>query len=122
MDNSKRVQELFIQQFDLLILFNGDFHIKQNRMRDGKLEQGVLREAASRLQQKIQKHLLDSEDRKELELDGENQRELAGRGDSLLNLDKTVLMDSQVKALLEILEIIRLYLMNCQTLLHILVI
>ena len=81
-----------------------------------------MREAASRLQQKIQKHLLDSEDRKELGLDGENQRELAGRGDSLLNLDKTVLMDSQVKALLEILEIIRLYLMNCQTLLHILVI
>ena len=81
----------------------------------------MLREAASRLQQKIQKHLLDSEDRKEQELDGENKRELAGRGDSLLNLDKTVLMDSQVKALLEILEIIRLYLMNCQTLLHILV-
>ena len=91
-------------------------------MRDGKLEQGVLREAASRLQQKIQKHLLDSEDRKELELDGENQRELAGRGDSLLNMDKTVSMDTQVKALLEILERIRLYLMNCQTLLHILVI
>ena len=82
----------------------------------------MLREAASRLQQKIQKHLLDSEDRKELELDGENQRELAGRGDSLLNLDKTVSMDTQVKALLQILERIRLYLMNCQTLLHILVI
>ena len=81
-----------------------------------------MREAASRLQQKIQKHLLDSEDRKELELDGENQRELAGRGDSLLNLDKTVSMDTQVKALLQILERIRLYLMNCQTLLHILVI
>ena len=91
-----------------------------------------MREAASRLQQKIQKHLLDSEDRKEQVLDpedrkeqvldGENKRELAGRGDSLLNLDKTVSMDTQVKALLEILERIRLYLMNCQTLLHILVI
>ena len=92
----------------------------------------MLREAASRLQQKIQKHLLDSEDRKEQVLDpedrkvqvldGENKRDLAGREDSLLNLDMTVSMDYQVKALLEILERIRLYLMNCQTLLHILVI
>ena len=80
-----------------------------------------MREAASRLQQKIQKHLLDSEDKKEQELDGENKRDLAGREDSLLNLDMTVSMDYQVKALLEILERIRLYLMNCQTLLHILV-
>ena len=90
-----------------------------------------MREAASRLQQKIQKHLLDSEDRKEQVLDpedrkeqvldGENKRDLAGREDSLLNLDMTVSMDYQVKALLEILERIRLYLMNCQTLLHILV-
>ena len=88
----------------------------------------MLREAASRLQQKIQKHLLDSEDRKEQVLDpedrkvqvldGENKRDLAGREDSLLNLDMTVSMDYQVKALLEILERI---LMNCQTLLHILV-
>ena len=92
----------------------------------------MLREAASRLQQKIQKHLLDSEDRKEQVLDpedrkeqvldGENKRDLAGREDSLLNLDMTVSMDYQVKALLEVLERIRLYLMNCQTLLHILVI
>ena len=91
-----------------------------------------MREAASRLQQKIQKHLLDSEDRKEQVLDpedrkvqvldGENKRDLAGREDSLLNLDMTVSMDYQVKALLEILERIRLYLMNCQTLLNILVI
>ena len=91
----------------------------------------MLREAASRLQQKIQKHLLDSEDRKEQVLDpedrkeqvldGENKIDLAGREDSLLNLDMTVSMDYQVKALLEILERIRLYLMNCQTLLHILV-
>ena len=73
----------------------------------------MLREAASRLQQKIQKHLLDSEDRKEQVLDpedrkeqvldGENKRDLAGREDSLLNLDMTVSMDYQVKALLEIL-------------------
>ena len=41
------------------------------RLRDGKLEQGVLREAASRLQQKIQKHLLDSEDLKEQALEEE---------------------------------------------------
>ena len=41
------------------------------RLRDGKLEQGVLREAACRLQQKIQKHLLDSEDLKEQALEEE---------------------------------------------------
>jgi len=41
------------------------------RLRDGKLEQGVLREAASRLQQKIQKHLLDSEDGKVLDHTGD---------------------------------------------------
>jgi len=50
------------------------------RLRDGKLEQGVLKEAASRLQQKIQKHLLDSEDGKVLE-------DLAEKGDPMLNLD-----------------------------------
>jgi len=71
------------------------------RLRDGKLEQGVLREAASRLQQRIQKHLLDSEDRKEqVVLDEENKRDLAEKkGDSVHNLDqrrdKTVSMDYQ---------------------------
>jgi len=85
------------------------------RLRDGKLEQGVLREAASRLQLKIQKHLLDSEDKKEQVLDSEdkkeqvldsedkkeqvldegNKRDLAGKGDSVHNLDKMVSMDYQ---------------------------
>ena len=44
-----------------------------HRLRDGKLEQGVLREAASRLQQKIQKHLFDSEDKRELLLEEQNK-------------------------------------------------
>ena len=51
-------------------------------MRDGKLEQGVLREAASRLQQKIQKHLLDSEDLKEQALDEEKSQKLLHEVDS----------------------------------------
>ena len=48
----------------------------------------MLREAASRLQQRIQKHLLDSEDRKEqgVQLDGENKRDLADK--KLENLDQ----------------------------------
>ena len=46
-----------------------------HRLRDGKLEQGVLREAASRLQQKIQKHLFDSEDKKELLLEKQNKNQ-----------------------------------------------
>ena len=46
-----------------------------HRLRDGKLEQGVLREAASRLQQKIQKHLFDSEDKKELLLEKPNKNQ-----------------------------------------------
>ena len=61
-----------------------------------------MREAASRLQQKIQKHLLDSEDKKEQVLDEENRRVLAGRGDSAPNLEKTVSMDYQVKTLNDI--------------------
>ena len=52
------------------------------RLRDGKLEQGVLREAASRLQQKIQKHLLDSEDLKEQALDEEKSKKLLDEVDS----------------------------------------
>ena len=52
------------------------------RLRDGKLEQGVLREAASRLQQKIQKHLLDSEDLKEQALDEEKSQKLLHEVDS----------------------------------------
>ena len=50
--------------------------ISFRRLRDGKLEQGVLREAACRLQQKIQKHLLDSEDLKEQALDEEKSQML----------------------------------------------
>ena len=46
-----------------------------HRLRDGKLEQGVLREAASRLQQKIQKHLFDSEDKKELLLEKQSKNQ-----------------------------------------------
>jgi len=52
------------------------------RLRDGKLEQGVLREAASRLQQKIQKHLLDSEDLKEQAFDEEKSQKLLHAVDS----------------------------------------
>ena len=71
--------------------------VDKYRLRDGKLEQGVLKEAASRLQQKIQKHLLDSEDGKVLE-------DLVEKGDPMLNLDsmgapgdKTVSVEFQVK-------------------------
>ena len=46
------------------------------------MEQGVLREAASRLQQKIQKHLLDSEDLKEQALDEEKSQKLLHEVDS----------------------------------------
>ena len=53
----------------------------------------MLREAASRLQQKIQKHLLDSEDGKVL--DEEKRRDLEHTG------DRTVSMEYQVKTLLE---------------------
>ena len=52
-----------------------------------------MREAASRLQQKIQKHLLDSEDGKVL--DEEKRRDLDHTG------DRTVPMEYQVKTLLE---------------------
>ena len=56
--------------------------ISFRRLRDGKLEQGVLREAACRLQQKIQKHLLDSEDLKEQALDEEKSQKLPHEIDS----------------------------------------
>ena len=65
------------------------------RLRDGKLEQGVLREAASRLQQKIQKHLLDSEDLKEQALD-EKSKKLLDEVDSKEELVLPVEMKSGV--------------------------
>ena len=56
----------------------------------------MLREAASRLQQKIQKHLLDSEDGKVL--DEEKRRDLATLDQTG---DRTGSMEYQVKTLLE---------------------
>ena len=66
------------------------------RLRDGKLEQGVLREAASRLQQKIQKHLLDSEDLKEQVLEEEKSPKLLHEVDSKEELVPLVEMKSGV--------------------------
>ena len=66
------------------------------RLRDGKLEQGVLREAASRLQQKIQKHLLDSEDLKEQAVDEEKSQKLLHEVDSKEELVPLVEMKSGV--------------------------
>ena len=81
------------------------------------MEQGVLREAASRLQQKIQKHLLDSEDLKEQALDEEKSQKLLhevdfkeelvpptemksgvlGKGDSSIDLGQGGEPEKQVK-------------------------
>jgi len=66
------------------------------RLRDGKLEQGVLREAASRLQQKIQKHLLDSEDLKEQALEEEESPKLLHEVDSKEELVPPMEMKSGV--------------------------
>ena len=60
------------------------------------MEQGVLREAASRLQQKIQKHLLDSEDLKEQALDEEKSQKLLHDVDSKEELVPPMEMKSGV--------------------------
>ena len=70
--------------------------ISFRRLRDGKLEQGVLREAACRLQQKIQKHLLDSEDLKEQALDEEKSQKLPHEVDSKEELVLSMEMKSGV--------------------------
>ena len=56
----------------------------------------MLREAASRLQQKIQKHLLDSEDGKVLD-----EEKRSNRANLDHTGDRTVSMEYQVKTLLE---------------------
>ena len=98
------------------------------RLRDGKLEQGVLREAASRLQQKIQKHLLDSEDLKEQALEEEmsqkplheidSKEELVlsmemksgvlGKGDSCIDLGQGGEPEKQVNGRYQIVSLKRL--------------
>ena len=60
------------------------------------MEQGVLREAACRLQQKIQKHLLDSEDLKEQALDEEKSQKLPHEVDSKEELVLSMEMKSGV--------------------------
>ena len=102
--------------------------ISFRRLRDGKLEQGVLREAACRLQQKIQKHLLDSEDLKEQALEEEKSQKplheidskeelvlsmetksgILGKGDSSIDLGQGGESEKQVNGQYQMVSLKRL--------------